>query len=114
MGILNTKSYWICSDCSGRISTIDEIRSEFPQIPGADQSIIDYEITEFERCDEGSPGSPVSYSNTGFSSKVTITSPITPTNLRSITMRRQIISRNASVTSINIVDVLRSSAKKNY
>ena len=113
MGLLNSKSNWLCSDCSGRLSTVDEVRSEFPPVPGITHTIIDYEITEFERCDENASESPVSYSNTGFSSKVTLTSPVTPTKLRAITVRRKVLSRNASTTSVNIVDTIRNHQEGN-
>ena len=109
MGLFNSKSNWFCSDCSGRLSTLDDIHGDFIPMRPTDQVIVDYEITEFERCDEISASSPTSYSNTGISSKITLMSPVTPTHLRLLTPRTRVISRNASMTSVNIVDSIRSS-----
>jgi hypothetical protein len=108
MGLSNTKSSWLCSDCSGRMSTIDEVHGDLAPVRGIDQVIADYEITEFERCDEISISSPASYSNTLSYSKITVNSPLTPNKSNSLTSRTKVISRNAFRTSVNLVNAIRS------
>ena len=110
MGLFNSKQNWLCSDCNGRLSTIDDIHSDLAPNRVIGQVIVDYEITEFERCDEISANSPVSYSNTGFSSKITIPSPVTPTKMHALTARTKVISRNAASSSRNIVESIRNSS----
>ena len=108
MGLLNSKSNLLCSDCSGRLSTVDEVLNEFHQVSGITQAIIDDEIAEFERCEENSSESSVSYTNTEFSSKVTLTSPVIHTKLIAVTTRTRVLSRNVSELSVNIVDTIRN------
>ena len=96
------------------MSTLDDVRHDFSPIQVVEQVIVDYEITEFERCYEISIVSPVSYNNTGFSSKLTIGSPLTPIKQQCHTTRTRVISRNATTSSTNIVAKIRSSSVMTY
>ncbi|OMJ70538.1 hypothetical protein SteCoe_31470 [Stentor coeruleus] len=110
MGLTNSKNSWLCSDCGGRISTLDDVHNDLAPIQGVEPIIVDYEVTEFERCDEHSVNSPISYSNTGISSKGTMPSPLTPTKFHPLSARTRVISRNANNSSVNIVEYIRSSS----
>ena len=110
MGTSNSKQSWLCSDCSGRLSTLDGIINDLAPVRGVEPIIVDYEITEFECCDEISISSPTTHSTIRNSSNVTVPSPITPTKFRPVVSRTKVISRNASNRSVNIVESIRSSS----
>ncbi|OMJ73398.1 hypothetical protein SteCoe_27930 [Stentor coeruleus] len=110
MGLLNSKKTWLCSDCGGRISTLDDVNNDFSPIQGVEPIIVDYEVGEFEKCNENLLNSPASYSNTRISSKGTMPSPLTPTKFHPFSARTRVISRNANNSSVNIVEYIRSSS----
>jgi hypothetical protein len=110
MGLNNCKSNWICSDCGARVNTCIETFNDvnLPQL--TELGNLDYEVTEFERCDEFNLNSPTAYVNTGLSNKFTVNSPQTPLYTSQSLGTKKVISRNARKNSVNIVESIRKSS----
>ena len=110
MGLINCKSNWICSDCGARVNTCIETFNDIHHPHLTELGNSDYEITEFERCDEFSLNSPTAYINTGFSNKLTINSPQTPLYTSQSLGTNKVLSRNARNSSVNIVESIRKTS----
>lgn len=110
MGIKNCKGNWLCSDCGGRVNTCIETFNDLNHAQHTELGNLDFEITEFERCDEFNLNSPTAYINTGLSNKLTLGSPQTPLSTLDYKFKRKVVSRNARKNSVNIVESIRKSS----
>lgn len=99
-------SRWLCSDCTANncLETGDQARF----LRESEIVRVEFESTEFERCDEFNLNSPTTYQNTWTTRTGAVSDPSTPSASLVKVNRVKVRSTNAADNCVNIVDRIRN------